>query len=61
MQPAHLGFKGQPKTDFEDTLSLRLVVIIGRATNLTNQLMLSVARFSKQSSFAILKGIAAGC
>ena len=48
------------RTDFEDTLSLREVFVIVRATDLIDRLMFSVARFAARSSWANLKGIAAG-
>jgi hypothetical protein len=37
-------------TNFEDTLSLRAVFVMVRATNLINQLMFSVARLAARSS-----------
>ena len=48
------------KTDFEDTLSLRLVFVMVQATDLIDRLMFSVAKFAARSSCSILKGIAAG-
>ena len=47
-------------TNFEDTLSLRLVLVIVRANDLMERFMVSVARFAARSSCAILNGIAAG-
>jgi hypothetical protein len=41
-------------------MSLRLVFVIVRATDLIARLIFSVARFAAQSSKAILKGIVAG-
>ena len=38
------------RTDFEDTLSLRAVFVIVRATDLIDRLMFSVARFAARSS-----------
>ena len=48
------------RTDFDDTLSLRAVFVIVRATDLIDRLMFSVARFAARSSCTNLKGIAAG-
>ena len=48
------------RMDFEDTLSLRAVFVIVRATDLIDRLMFSVAKFAARSSWANLKGIAAG-